>query len=123
MKTIKITPDNKISIIDVNFDDHKDIQKAIGGYIEPVRTKTLFNYFKAPVHMLVDEEGLIKNLPVNVVASHFYGFKDHGHVIAGDVIFALAIGENLIGFGDRDSEQWMEKLLKDFPGLEKDGEK
>ena len=72
--------------------------------------------------MLVDEEGLIKNLPINVVASHFYGLKDHGCVIAGDVIFALAIGENLIGFGDRDSEQWMEKLLKDFPGLEKEGE-
>nr|DAP89231.1 MAG TPA: protein of unknown function (DUF3846) [Caudoviricetes sp.] len=123
MKTIKITTDNKISIIDVNFDDHKDIQKAIGGYIEPVHTKTLFNYFKAPIYMLVDEEGLIKNLPVNVVASHFYGFKDHGCVIAGDAIFALAIGENLIGFGDRDSEQWMEKLLKDFSGLEKDGEK
>ena len=120
METIKITTDNKISIIDANFDDYKKIQKAIGGYIEPVHTKTLFNYFKAPICMLVDEEGLIKNLPVNVVASHFYGFNDHGHAIAGDAIFALSIGENLIGLGDRDSEQWMEKMLKDFHVLQKE---
>ena len=33
MKTIKITADNKISIIDVDFDNYKAIQKVIGGYI------------------------------------------------------------------------------------------
>ena len=119
MKTLKITTDNKISIINVDFEDFKAIQQEIGGYFETVHTQTMFDYFKAPVLMLVDEEGMIKNLPVNVVASHFYGFKNHGHVIAGDTILALALGEDMIGFGDRDSEQWMGKLLKDFPVLER----
>ena len=117
MKTLKITTDNKISIIDVDVDDHKALRQAIGGYVEAVHTGVMHEYFKAPVLMLVDEEGLIKNLPVNAVASHFYGYQKHGYVIAGDAIFAISLGENMTGFGERDSEQWLEKMLEDFPVL------
>ena len=70
--------------------------------------------------MLVDEEGLLKRLPINTVASHFYGYQDHGNIIAGDVIFAISLGENMIGLGDRDAEQWMKKMLKDFPELKEE---
>lgn len=38
MKTLKISADNEISIIDVNFDDFKSIQKALGGHFETVHT-------------------------------------------------------------------------------------
>lgn len=117
MKTLKITTDNKISIIDVDLDDHRALQQEIGGYIETVYTQIMYDYFKAPVLMLVDEEGLIKNLPVNAVASHFYGYQKHGYIIAGDAIFAISLGENMTGFGERDSEQWMQKMLNDFPVL------
>lgn len=41
-------------------------------------------------------------------------------MIASDVIFGLVLGEDIIGFGNRDSEQWMEKMLKDFPVLQKE---
>lgn len=41
-------------------------------------------------------------------------------MIAGDAIFGLVLGEDIIGFGNRDAEQWMEKLLKDFPTLQKE---
>ena len=41
-------------------------------------------------------------------------------MIAGDVIFGLVLGEDIIGFGNRDAEQWMEKMLKDFPVLQKE---
>lgn len=118
MKTLKITTDNKISVVDVNFSDFKAIQQAIGGYFETVKTQKLWDYFKAPVIMLVDEEGLIKGLSLNAAASIFYGVEDHGCIIAGDVIFGLVLGEDVIGFGDRDVEQWMEKLMKDFPVLQ-----
>lgn len=119
MKTLKITTDNKISIIDVDVDDHKALRQAIGGYVEAVHTGAMHEYFKAPVLMLVDEEGLIKNLPANAVASHFYGCQNHGHIIAGDAIFAISLGESMTGFGDRDSEQWLNKMLNDFPVLVK----
>ena len=120
MKTLKITIDNKISIIDVNFKDFRSIQQMIGGYFETVKTKKMWDYFKAPVIMLVDKEGLIKGLSYNAVASTFYGIEEHGCMIAGDAIFGLLLGEDIIGFGDRDSEQWMEKILKDFPVLQKE---
>lgn len=62
MKTLKITTDNKISIVDVDFKDFRSIQQAVGGYFETVKTRKMWDYFKAPVIMLVDEEGLIKGL-------------------------------------------------------------
>lgn len=60
MKTLKITTDNKISVVDVNFSDFKAIQQAIGGYFEIVNTQKLRDYFKASVVMIVDEEGVGK---------------------------------------------------------------
>ena len=33
MKTVKVTPDNIISAIDVNFDDFRDLQKAVGDIV------------------------------------------------------------------------------------------
>lgn len=119
MKTLKITTDNKISIIDVDLDDHKTLRRAIGGYIEIVHTGIMHEYFKTPVLMIVDEEGLIKNRPANPVASYFYGVRNHNQIIAGDVIFAISLGENMTGLGERDSEQWMQKMLNDFPILVK----
>ena len=58
MKTVKVTTDNKISIIDVDFDDFRSIQRAIGGHFETVHTQLMEDYFKDPsLIMLVDEEG------------------------------------------------------------------
>lgn len=122
-KTLKITMDNKISVIDVDVNNIEDLQNAIGGgLVEPVRTQKLWDYFKAPVIMLVDEEGLLKNLPFNFFGSVMYGCTAHGCPIVGDLILVLEVGEQWTGLGDVDSEQWMEKILKDFPTLEK-GEK
>ena len=54
MKTVKVTPDNIISVINVDFDDFRDLQKAVGGHFETVSTKTLYETFKMPMIMLVD---------------------------------------------------------------------
>lgn len=84
MKTLKITTDNKIRMIDINMSDCKAIQKELGGHFETVHTKIMYEYYKAPVIMLVDEEGLWKRLPLNVVGSYFYGTQEHGNPIAGE---------------------------------------
>nr|DAN92180.1 MAG TPA: protein of unknown function (DUF3846) [Caudoviricetes sp.] len=120
MKTLKITTDNKISVVDVNFSDFKAIQQAIGGYFEIVNTQKLRDYFKASVVMIVDEEGVIKDLPVNTIGCYFYNTSKHGCPIAGDMILGLLVGPDITGLGDRDAEQWMEKMLKDFPVLQKE---
>ena len=120
MKTLKITTDNKISVVDVNFSDFKAIQQAIGGYFEIVNTQKLRDYFKASVVMIVDEGGVIKDLPVNTIGCYFYNTSKHGCPIAGDMILGLLGGPDITGLGDRDAEQWMEKMLKDFEFLEKE---
>ena len=55
MKTVKVTPDNIISIINVDFDDFRDLQKAVGGHFETVSTKTLYETFKMPMIMLPEK--------------------------------------------------------------------
>lgn len=119
MKTLKITTDNKISIIDLDF-DCESLKEEIGGYFETVKTQKLWDYFKAKVVMIVDEEGLIKELPANLLGCYFYDTDKHGFPIVGDVILGLMIGPEIIGLGERDAEQWMEKMLKDFPKLEEE---
>ena len=116
MKTVKVTTDNKISIIDVDFDDFRSIQRAIGGYFETVRTQLMMDYFKDPsVIMLVDEEGLVKGLPENALGCALYGTVSHGCPIVGDLIFARVQGEDIIA--PENAEALKGKLLYTFVGL------
>ena len=111
MKTVKVTTDNKISIVDVDFDDFRSIQQAIGGHFETVRTQLMADYFKDPsVIMLVDEEGLVKGLPLNPVGSALYR-----GTIAGDLIFARVQGEDIIA--PKNAEALKDRLLHTFIGL------
>ena len=119
MKTIKITVDNKISIIDVDFDDYKAIQKVIGGYIETVKTQKMFDYFGRPILMLVDEDGYAKNLEINAVGSFLHDFGKYSSPIVGDIIFAQpagVYGEDMEGIGE--PEETMEMLMERFGFLE-----
>jgi hypothetical protein len=50
------------------------LQKAVGGYIEPIRLSDKMT-------MWVNEEGMLQNLPVNMAASLMVG-----HTILGDVV-------------------------------------
>ena len=119
MKTVKVTTDNKISAIDVNFNDFRDIQRAIGGHFETVHTQLMEDYFKDPsVIMLVDEEGILKGLPPNALGCALYGTHRHGNPIVGDVIFASAVGEDIVG--PADPEAMAERLLGTFLGLERE---
>ena len=118
-KTVKVTTDNKISLIDVDFSSFKDIQRAIGGSFETVHTRLMADYFKdLSVIMLVDEEGILKGLPVNAIGSVFYGTQRHGNPIVGDVIFANAVGEDIVG--PADPEAMAERLLDTFIGLKRE---
>lgn len=118
MKTLKITANNEISIIDVNFDDFRSIQKALGGHFETVHTAKMSNYFQRPVIMLVDEDGYFKNLPLNRFGSWMYDMPRHGSPILGDVILAEAHFEDITAV--QEPEKLMEKLLDDFEFLKKE---
>ena len=119
MKTVKVTTDNKISVIDVNFNDFRDIQRTIGGHFETVHTQLMADYFKDPsVIMLVDEEGIIKGLPQNLVGSALYGTVRHGIPLVGDLIFGIAAGEDIVA--PDDPEALKDRLLHTFIGLQEE---
>lgn len=58
----------------------EELHKAVGGYIEVVRIGTPYTL------MIVNEEGLIHELPLNPLASSLYGAERHGQVIVGPAI-------------------------------------
>lgn len=116
MKTIKIAADNKISIIDVDFGDYKAMQKAVGGYVEAVSTERMYDFFKRPVIMLVDKEGRMKELELNIIGTVFNGMVP----IVGDVVLAQPVGmyrEDMEGIGE--PEETLEMLVERFKFLEK----
>ena len=115
MKTIKISTNNEVSVIDVDFNDFRSIKNAIGGHFETVKTQKMWDYFKRPMMFLADEEGHLKKLPLNQLGSYFYDTERHGWPIAGDIILAVPFGEYIIGIDD--VEVLKLKLLKDFKFL------
>lgn len=116
-KTVKVTTDNKISMIDVDFGNFKSIQQAIGGHFETVHTQLMVDYFHDPsVIMLVDEEGIIKGLPQNLVGSALYGTAKHGIPLVGDLIFAQVMGDDIVA--PDNAEEMKKRLLHTFMGLQ-----
>ena len=107
MKTIKITADNKISIVDVDFSNNRAIMDAMGGPVEVVTTNELYDFFKCPVLMMLDKNGYKpKDVngfcpSANAVASFLYGYVKTGIPILGDVILAQPAGGR-IGRKDAD---------------------
>ena len=118
MKTVKITTDNVVSVTDVDFNDFRSIQKAIGGCFETVKTQKMYDYFKQPMTFLADEEGQLKRLPLNQLGSYFYDTERHGWPIAGDIILAVPDGEYILGL--EDVEAMKIQLLNDFDFLEEE---
>lgn len=120
MKTVKVTTDNVVSIIDVDFDDNKDIQRAIGGgYFETVHTTLMHAVFEdESLIMIVDESGLLKQLPENMLGCVLYGTYEHGYPIVGDLVFARIRGEDIIGLDD--AEKLKQYILQLFVGLKEE---
>lgn len=125
MKTIKITADNKISIVDVDFSNNRAIMDAMGGPVEVVVTDELYNFFKCPVLMMLDKNGYKPKdangfyPSANAVASFLYGYVKTGIPVLGDVILAQPAGgriENLEGVGE--PEEKMQMLMQRFSFLE-----
>ena len=88
MKGIIVTVEGEVKEIEFNNVDALEVfQGAVKGYIEYVRFPIL------NMCMIVNEEGLIYDLPNNLLGTYCYRtFKERGTSIRGDVLF--------IGYGD-----------------------
>lgn len=92
-KTVKVTTDNRISVVDVQW-NLDGWEKAIDAdCTEIVKTQLMLDLFGEMVVMIVDESGLCKNRAKNQVASFLYGC---GCPVAGDVIFGIMDGPDVL---------------------------
>lgn len=82
MKGIVISPDGSAEVKDFAEPLHKSVGTEVGGYIEIART-----ILPSPYVMIVNEEGLLRGLPSNLVASVLHGGRE-GSIVGSAVIMA-----------------------------------
>ena len=117
-KTVKITADNGISIIDIPW-NLKNFEDAIGAEcIESVKTQRMYDLFGTMIVLIVDESDHVGKRQENRAASYLYGIDRHGYAIAGDVIFGLMEGPEILP--PENPESLMQFLIRKFPYLQGD---
>lgn len=82
MKGVVFTPDEKMYVKDFTAPLYQSVGKVVDGWIEIVHPKGL----KAPYCMVINEEGLLRGLPVNPIGSVWYQSWKHGYPIVGNLV-------------------------------------
>ena len=95
MKGIVITTKDEMRVQEFSEPAYKSLEDAVGGYFEVVRPVRL----KRPYCMIVNEEGVLLNLPINSFGSFLYGMDYHGNPILGDIVL---VREGIDSDGERD---------------------
>lgn len=102
MKGLVITTDNLMRIEEFTAPFYKSIGRVVGGYIEIVHPRGL----TSPYCMVVNEEGLLIGLPLNLFGSILYETFRHGNPIVGNIVLlkeGFVEGErDFIGLDDDD---------------------
>lgn len=119
MKGLLVTVDGKVSVREYGEPLYKTIGEDVGGYIEIVHPEMLF----APYVMVVNEEGLLQDLRLNLLGSKLYGTPRHGYAIVGNVVFMKeGINEDgepdILGLDGGDIEFLRRLCLRHVPLLE-----
>lgn len=114
MKGIVISTENQLTVRDFGAPLYKTIGEAVDGWIEIVRPGGL----KSPYVMVVNEEGLIKELPINIAGSILYGTPAHGSPIVGNIVIMKEgwtdEGKDLLGLSDEEVVTLTNKLVSLF---------
>lgn len=110
MKGIVITTENEISIKDFGEGCLSEVKEVIGGWPEHCHPRLL----PEPLCMFVDEEGLRKDLPINVVGCFLYETLAHGHPIVGTIVILKDDGPNIVGLTDEEINTLCGRLLRTF---------
>lgn len=105
MKGVVVTTDLGVRVEDFEEPLYKTVGAAVGGYIEHVRPMRL----KEPFCMIVNEEGRLHKLPINLVGSFFYGTDFHNEPIVGNIVImkdGYRNGEpDIVGLDDTEIER------------------
>lgn len=108
---VVVTTDGLAYIKEFDRPLHRGCESTLGGWIEVVRPRGLGR----PFVMLVNEEGLLHDLPMNMVGSFFYQTHVHMQPIVGNVIFMVdgfRDGEpDIVGLSEEQAEHMMKVVL------------
>lgn len=96
MKAIVIKTSGSIYPVTLTKPLYRSAGAIVNDNIEVVRPINL----KRPYVMICAESGLLKEMPLNLIASYLYGMQHHGNPIVGDVIIMREDGINLLGLED-----------------------
>lgn len=106
-KAVVIRTDDSVSIEDLDYDKTKTI---IGGWLEGIR-------IGEDAFAFVDEDGPMKKLPLNRIATVFARHNSHTNIsggIVGNMVICGLLNEQGIQDGDEhDVPQW----VKDYFGV------
>lgn len=111
MKGVVCTTGGKVEIRKFGEPLYKTVGAVVGGYIEKVSPLGL----PAPYVIIVNDEGLLQDLPLNAIGSILYGTALHGNPIVGDIV-VMKVGYNkngepdIIGLNDLESIQMLDML-------------
>ncbi len=105
MKGVVITAEKAMSIQDFGEPLFKTVGEVVGGYIEHVNPV----FLQDPYCMIVNEEGLLKGLPLNPIGSYLYGTHIHQQPIVGTIVImkdGYRNGEpDIVGLEDNEAER------------------
>ncbi len=111
MVGLVVTTKNEMYQLDYDAPHYDGIQKAVGGWYELVHPVGL----KSPFCMMVNEEGLMNNLPMNLLGSYLYGSHFHGSPIVGDIVIlkeGYYDGEpDVVGMTDSEAQGLGDKFI------------
>ena len=117
-KTVKITTDNIISVVEIPWTMDAKEHEIGADCVETVKTQIMYNLFEDTVVMIVDESGLIKERPLNLAGSYLYGTQYHGAPIVGDILFGLQRGPEILP--PEKPEDIMRLLMTKIPELQEE---
>lgn len=122
MKGIVITASGELSVQDFSAPLYKSVGDAVDGWIENVHPRGL----SFPYCMIVNEEGLLRNLPYNAVGSYLYETQKHGSPILGNIVIMkegmTPEGPDIIGLSDDDVNTLYTMFKKKFTLKEKNND-
>ena len=123
MKGIVVTTEGVATIREFTPPLYKSVESVIGGYMEIVHPKAL----PEPYCMLVNEDGLLMHLPLNMHGSLLYGAFVGWRTIVGNIIIMkegpTTYGRDIVGLTGDEAEAIIQLLEALYPLTVEGGEK
>lgn len=114
IRGIVISTDNMVEVKDFAPPLYQSLGEAVGGTIELVRPRGLAR----PFVMIVNDEGLLLELPLNRLGSILYETQKHGSPIVGNIVIMKEgwtdEGEDLLGLSDEEVVTLTNELVSLF---------